>query len=140
MESNLRRAAARPEVAAFMAELASLPEGRSRFLSRVAPYLADPRKALDIVPVEPDKDAAAAVVRSLHGVDVGPRLEALRSVPALVIRGAEDPVPAAAAADTAEGLGARLLVLEGSGHAPFVEAEAAFVAAVTAFLDGAPCP
>jgi pimeloyl-ACP methyl ester carboxylesterase len=146
IQGNLRRAAARPEVAALLAELAPIaddtsdPEAsrRARFACRVAPYFADPRRALNLAPVEIREDAAAAIARSLRGVE--PRLDALRSVPALVLRGEVDPVPAAAAAETAEALGARLVVLEGAGHAPFAEAEDAFVAAITAFLDGAPCP
>jgi proline iminopeptidase len=145
MRNNVRRAEARPEVQAFVARMEAVagatrdPEAarRARFAQRVAPYFAEPERALSLAPVETREEVAAAVARSLRAFDVGKKLEALRAVPALVIHGAEDPVPAAAHAETAARLGARRLALGGAGHAPFIEAEAAFFEAVAAFLDGA---
>jgi proline iminopeptidase len=148
MSGNLRRAAARPEVVALLARLAPIEHDerdaeaarRARFAGRVAPYFADPVRALELAPVEVREHAAAAIAASLRTFDLGPRLTALRSVPTLVVRGAEDPLPSAAAADVAERLGAHLVAIERSGHVPFVEAEDVFLARVTAFLDGSSCP
>ena len=143
MRDGERRAAARPEVMALRARLAPIAEGgeaeaarRARFAQRMAPYFADPSRALDLEPVDTRVEAAEAVSRSLSGLDLAARFPALRSVPALVVCGAADPVPEAAAAETAHVLGARHLVLARAGHAPFVEAADEFVREVMAFLDG----
>src|SRR5262249_30822711 len=111
---------------------------RARFARRVAPSFADPARALDLAPVETSEEAAAAVARSLRAFELGARLGEPRSIPSLVIQGALARVPAGAACETADLLGARRVVLEGAGHAPFVEAEEPFLAAVTTFLDERP--
>ncbi len=144
IERNVRAASARPEVMALHAHLAAIACGsdeaarRARFALKIAPGFADPARALEVAPVETRRDVAAAIDRSLATLDVRPRLVALRGVPALVVHGTDDVVPVADATDTAERLGAELLVLDGAGHAPFVEAADPFFAAVTAFLDGEP--
>jgi pimeloyl-ACP methyl ester carboxylesterase len=139
MRSRLEHAARRPEVAAL---LESLPldtdeteARRARFVRKVAPSFADPRRALDLVPVDVNEDVARAAMQSLPALRLESRLTALYPLDALVIRGAEDPVPREATADLCERVGARLLTLERSGHAPFVEAENAFIEATAAFLD-----
>jgi proline iminopeptidase len=142
LERNLRAASARPEVLALRARLAPIAGGsdeaarRARFALKVAPCFADPARAMDVTPVESCEDVAAAINRSLETLDIRPRLAALRSVPSLIVHGAADVVPTATAAETAESIGAELCVLDRCGHAPFVEAEGPFFAAVEAFLDG----
>lgn len=143
MKHTLRAAEARPEVDALRRRLEPIacderdPEAawRARFTLKIAPFFADPARALAVTPVETRRDVADAVARSLAAFDLRPRLESLRSVPTLVVRGAQDPVPAETTAETAERLGGRLVVLDRCGHAPFVEAADAFFAAVDAFLD-----
>ena len=135
-----RRAAARPEVMAFRARLAPIAEGGSENAARRArfaqsawrPYFADPSRALDLEQADTRVEAAEAISRSLSDLDLAPRLNALRSLPALVVCGAEDPVPEAAAAETANVMGARRVVLARAGHAPFVEAAEEFVREVSA--------
>lgn len=148
------KAKSRPEVAALQARLAPIAGDtsdpgaarRARFALKIAPWLFDPERALDIEPVDARDDVAAAVARSLATFDLRPNVESLRGVPSIVVRGADDPVPEASAAETATLLGARLVVLPRCGHAPFVEVPGAFLEAVTAFLDdneppgGAPDP
>jgi pimeloyl-ACP methyl ester carboxylesterase len=144
MKHELRAAAARPEVDALRQRLEPIacderdPEAarRARFALKIAPFFADPERALAVTPVETRKDVADAVARSLATFDLRPRLESLRSVPTLVVRGAQDPMPEETTAETAALLGAKLLVLDRCGHAPFVEAADAFFAAADAFLDG----
>ena len=58
-------------------------------------------------------------------------------VPRLVIQGEKDFIPAGGSREWAQGNpDARLLVMPGIGHHPFVEDPAAFFAAVNTFLDG----
>lgn len=59
------------------------------------------------------------------------------SAPTLVIHGTSDPLPMAGARDWARALpNARLLVLEGVGHFPYLEVPDAFFSAVTGFVHG----
>jgi pimeloyl-ACP methyl ester carboxylesterase len=73
---------------------------------------------------------------SLGDWDWRPALKTL-NVPALVIHGSADPIPLAAAREWAATLPlARLLVIDDSGHFPFVEQPQAFFTAVDQFLGG----
>ena len=59
------------------------------------------------------------------------------NAPVLVLHGSQDPIPASAAKEwVAAFANARLLLLEGVGHFPYVEAPEAFFPAVDAFLAG----
>jgi proline iminopeptidase len=59
------------------------------------------------------------------------------SSPVLVLHGSEDPIPVSAAKEWAAAFpNARLLLLEGVGHFPYIEAPEAFFPAVDAFLAG----
>lgn len=74
---------------------------------------------------------------SLGEWDWRPILRAVQA-PALVIHGSKDPLPVATARVWAAALPkARLVVLPGRGHFPYVEAPAEFFAIVDAFLRGA---
>jgi proline iminopeptidase len=107
----------------------------AQFALRLAPYFADPEKATLLEPVAVDEIAAAATWSSLRGFDLRPRLAAL-PLPALVVRGEQDPVPAAHAELLASLLKAHQVSIPGAGHAPFVEAPQAFLGAVQPFLEG----
>lgn len=73
--------------------------------------------------------------RIARRIDLGPRLAEVRA-PALVVCGRRDPqFPLACSAELAEGIhGARLVILERSGHFPFIEEPDDFWAAVSDFL------
>ncbi len=55
-------------------------------------------------------------------------------MPALVIHGRYDPIPLSSSQQIANMLGARIEILENSGHLPFFEEPDRFVATVDAFL------
>jgi proline iminopeptidase len=77
-----------------------------------------------------------SIMGSLGVFDLRPQLAAIK-VPTLVIHGASDPIPMASAREWAASLpDGRLLVIEQSGHFPFVERPDAFFPAATAFLKG----
>lgn len=76
------------------------------------------------------------VLPSLGDYDWRPALKHVQA-PTLVIHGAADPIPAASAAEWATVLpDARLLLMEGVGHFPYLEAPEAFFAAVERFVRG----
>lgn len=102
----------------------------------VAGYFADPQRARDLTPFRVTAKVQQAVWDSLGDYDLRPALATL-SLPALVVHGREDPIPLASAEAAAAALRARLVVLEGCGHVPYVEAPAPLWAAVRAFLDAA---
>ena len=77
-----------------------------------------------------------SIMASLGTFDLRPQLAAI-TVPTLIIHGASDPLPMASAREWAASLpNARLLVIEQSGHFPFVERPDAFFPAARAFLQG----
>jgi proline iminopeptidase len=77
-----------------------------------------------------------SIMGSLGAFDLRPQLAAIK-VPTLIIHGASDPIPMASAREWAASLSdGRLLVIEQSGHFPFVERPDAFFPAATAFLQG----
>jgi proline iminopeptidase len=77
-----------------------------------------------------------SIMGSLGAFDLRPQLAAI-TVPTLVIHGASDPIPMASAREWTASLSrGRLLVIEQSGHFPFVERPDVFFPAATAFLKG----
>lgn len=77
-----------------------------------------------------------SIMGSLGTFDLRPQLAAI-NVPTLVIHGASDPIPMASAREWAASLpNGRLLVIDQSGHFPFVERPEVFFPAATAFLKG----
>ena len=102
----------------------------------VAAYFADPAAARDLTPFRVLARVQQSVWESLGEFDVITDLEGLASrPPALVIHGREDPIPLESSEDAARALGARLVVIDGSGHVPYVEQPRALFTAVRAFLD-----
>ena len=128
---------------AALAELASLQDSgpsahvMRRSLELLSPiYFHDPARVsqlgLDSVRFGPETQA---VWESLEGFDLRPRLSEIR-VPALVIAGAQDrAVTVERARELADALPeGRLLVVEKSGHYPFIEAPDEFLSGVRKFL------
>ena len=104
----------------------------------VAGYFADPRAARDLTPFRVIGRVQQSIWESLGDYDLRPALERVR-VPALVVHGREDPIPLASSEAAARALDARLVVIDGSGHVPYVERPDALFAAIDAFLaDTAP--
>jgi pimeloyl-ACP methyl ester carboxylesterase len=108
-----------------------------RSLELLAPiYFHDPAKVselrLEEVKFGP---ATQAVWDSLEGFDLRPRLSEIQAE-TLVVAGADDRSwPPERAKETADALrNGRLLVIEGSGHYPYIEAPEAFVSGVREFL------
>jgi len=108
-----------------------------RSLELLAPiYFRDPARVselgLDSVRFGPETQA---VWDSLKGFDLRPRLGEIQ-VPTLVIAGGHDrSVTPERARETADALPqSRLLVMEGSGHYPFIEEPEPFLSAVLEFL------
>lgn len=83
----------------------------------------------------PDPDAAQAGLDVLAATDLRPALAAL-SLPTLVVHGEADPIcPAGAGRALAAAVpGARLALLPGAGHVPFLTRPDAFAAALAPFL------
>lgn len=112
------------------------PEGfqRRMFELSVAAYFHDPDKARDLTAFRVVARVQQETWGSLGDYDLRPRLEGLRGIPALVLHGASDPIPLYASEETARALGARLEVIERSGHCPHVERPDEFIRLLDNFL------
>jgi proline iminopeptidase len=99
----------------------------------VAPYFFDPSKARDLTPFRVTGRTQQEVWSSLDDYDLRPALRGL-SVPALVVQGEDDPIPAEASRTIAQLLEAEFHSLPRCGHVPYVEAFEEFVAIVGGFL------
>jgi proline iminopeptidase len=109
--------------ASGLAERDSAAYWQRRFVLSVAGYFKDPREARDVTPFVVQEQARQATWASLkgHGPELRRRVEALR-VPTLILHGRYDPIPMEWAEELAELMpDARLVVLEESGHLPYVE-------------------
>ena len=140
-EQELARRQASPEVAALRAELqaSGLRERdtdayRQRaFEISVAGYFADPTRARDLTPFRVTGRVQQSIWQSLGDYDVRSALASVR-VPALVLHGRQDPIPLASSEDAARALGATCVVIEDSGHVPYVEQPAQLFPPLRAFL------
>lgn len=140
-EQELARRQAGPQVAALRAELQASglrerdPDAyRQRaFEISVAGYFADPARARDLTPFRVTGRVQQSVWQSLGDYDLR---DALRSVhvPALVVHGRQDPIPLASAEEAASALGATCVVIDDSGHVPYVEQPAQLFPLLRAFL------
>ena len=99
----------------------------------VAPYYRRPELAKGANQFLVAVRAREAVWRSLGDYDITRELLGL-DVPALVMHGRHDPIPLATAQQTAELLDASFVVMEDSGHLPFIEEFDRFVALLNDFL------
>jgi pimeloyl-ACP methyl ester carboxylesterase len=96
-------------------------------------YFAEPSEAPPFPGMQFAPDAYAATFASLHDELPGlaARLAGL-AVPSLFVHGAGSPMPLTAASDTAEAIGpaARVEVVDGAGHFPWIERPGALRAAL----------
>ena len=144
-EQELARRQAGPEVAALRQELAASgvrerdpAQYRQRtFELSVAGYFADPAAARDLTPFRVLARVQQSVWESLGDFDLLPDLAAVSPRPAtLVLHGREDPIPLESSEEVARALDGGLVVIDGSGHVPYVEQPGALFAAIRAFLAG----
>jgi proline iminopeptidase len=140
-EQELARRQAAPEVAALRAELQAGglrdrdPDAyRQRaFEISVAGYFADPARARDLTPFRVTGRVQQSDWQSLGDYDLLSALESVR-VPAIVLHGRQDPIPLASSEEAARALGAICVVIEGSGHVPYVEQPEQLFTPLRAFL------
>ncbi len=100
----------------------------------VAGYFARPERAHDLTPFRVTGRVQQSVWESLGDYDLTPHLAAV-TIPTLIVHGRQDPIPLASSEALARALpDARLVVLENSGHVPYVEAPDALFPAIERFL------
>ena len=107
------------------------------FALSVAGYFADPAQTHALTPFRVVGRIQRSVWESLDGYDLLPALARVRArlgVPTLVVHGRQDPIPLASSTAVSEALGAELLVIEGSGHVPYVESPEILFSALDRFL------
>ena len=129
-------AALREELAASGLRERDPDQYRQRtFELSVAGYFADPAAARELTPFRVLGRIQQSVWESLGDFDLIADLEALtHRPPTLVLHGREDPIPLESSEAVARALDARLVVIEGSGHVPYVEQPAALFGAIRGFL------
>jgi proline iminopeptidase len=146
-EQELARRQASPEVAALRAELQASglrerdPDAyRQRaFELSVAGYFADPSQTNDLTPFRVTGRVQQSIWQSLGDYDLRDALSAVR-VPTLVVHGRQDPIPLASSEEAARALGTTCVVIEGSGHVPYVEQPARLFSLLLAFLGESSSP
>ena len=101
----------------------------------VAGYFADPAAARDLTPFRVTGRVQQSVWESLGEFDVVSRLSVV-ACPALIVHGRQDPIPLESSVAAAHALGgrARLVILDDSGHVPYVEQPDALFAIIVRFL------
>lgn len=140
-EAEFARRQGAADVRAFRTELAESglrerdPDAyRQRaFELSVAGYFADPGAAHDLTPFRVTGRVQQSIWDSLGDFDVVSQATAIRC-PVLVLHGDRDPIPMQSSADLARALGVDLVVIEGSGHVPYVERPDALFPPVERFL------
>ncbi|HUR91234.1 MAG TPA: alpha/beta fold hydrolase [Gemmatimonadaceae bacterium] len=100
----------------------------------VAGYFADPARAADLTPFRVIGKVQKSIWESLGDFDLRASLATVKC-PAIVVHGSEDPIPAESSRDIATALSARFVLLEGSGHVPYVEQPESLFRALEPFLD-----
>lgn len=100
----------------------------------VASYFADPNNARDLTPFRVTGRVQQSVWESLGDFDLIPLLSALGQ-PALFVHGWADPIPADSTIAAARAMRGRCVVLEASGHVPYVEQPEALFGAIGQFLE-----
>ena len=99
----------------------------------VAPYFANPAAAAGLTPFRVTARVQQSTWQSLGDYDVIADLATLH-VPAFFIHGRHDPIPLESTERAAGAMRARLLVLEASGHVPYVEQPDALFSAIEQYL------
>jgi proline iminopeptidase len=106
---------------------------RRQFELAVAPYFARPELATELTAFRVSGKVQQSVWESLGDYDAISSAASLR-LPALVVHGRHDPIPLRSSQEVADAMRARFLVLENSGHVPFIEQPDALFTAVEQFL------
>lgn len=101
----------------------------------VAGYFADPTAAHDLTPFRVTGRVQQSVWESLGDFDLlAPgQLDSIR-VPTFIAHGRQDPIPLESSEAAAKAMNAQLVVIEQSGHVPYVENPGALFPALEAFL------
>ena len=99
----------------------------------VAGYFADVSRASDLTPFRVTGRVQQSVWDSLGDFDFVPALSEIRAL-TLVVHGRRDPIPLDSSDQVARAVGARFLVLEASGHVPYVEQPDALFPVIEQFL------
>jgi proline iminopeptidase len=142
-EREFMRRQSDASVARLRADLASSglrerdPEAyrRRAFELSVAGYFADPSATHDLTPFRVIGRVQQSVWESLGDFNLlAPgKLDSIH-VQTLIVHGRQDPIPLVSSEDAARAMGAELVVIEGSGHVPYVEQPDALFSAVRDFL------
>lgn len=140
-EAEFSRRQAGPEISRLRAELTASglrDRDPARYRQRkfelsVAGYFADPARAGDLTPFRVTGKVQQSVWESLGDFDVVTLLREL-NVPTLIVHGRQDPIPLDSSEQAARALRARFLVLEASGHVPYVEQPDALFSTIAQFL------
>ncbi len=141
-EGEFQRRQTSPEIQQLREDLAAsgLRESdpdqwrRKQFELGVAGYFADPARAVDLTPFRVTGKVQQSVWESLGEFDLIPRLSSL-TVPAMFVHGWRDPIPVDSTLAAARAMSARCVVLEASGHVPYVEQPDALFSAIEQFLE-----
>lgn len=141
-EAEFARRQAGPDVEKLRAELetSGLREAdpdeyrQRRFELSVAGYFADPRNASDLTPFRVMGRIQKSVWDSLGDFDLTDRLRDV-DAPTLVVHARQDPIPLESSREVADALpNGRLVVIEESGHVPYVEQPKVLFDAIDGFL------
>ncbi len=100
----------------------------------VAGYFADPERARDLTPFRVTGRVQQSVWGSLGDFDLIPLLSNV-DVPTLLVHGWSDPIPVDSTFAAARAMQGRCVVLEASGHVPYVEQPDALFGAIEQFLE-----
>lgn len=111
---------------------------RRAFELSVAGYFADPSRARDLTPFRVIGRVQQQVWESLGDFDLLQRVEQVE-IPVLILHGRHDPIPLEASEALAGALpDTRLVVLDHSGHVPYVEEPETLFREIERFLEEAP--
>jgi proline iminopeptidase len=101
----------------------------------VAGYFADPAASHDLTPFRVVGRVQQSVWDSLGDFDLlAPgQLDSVH-VPSLIVHGKQDPIPLASSEAAARAMNAELVVIDGSGHVPYVERPQLLFSAIREFL------
>ena len=111
--------------------------GQRQFELGVAPYFTNPKAAAELTPFRVTARVQQSVWNSLGDFDVIADLGSVH-VPAFFVHGRHDPIPLESTEKAAGAMRARLLVLEASGHVPYVEQPDALFVAIDEYLTEPP--
>lgn len=142
-ETEFARRQSSADVATLRSELAASglrerdPEAfrQRNFELSVAGYFAHPGAAHDLTPFRVTGRVQQSVWESLGDFDLlAPGQLNSVSIPVLIVHGRQDPIPLESSEAAAHALGAELIVIEDSGHVPYVEQPDELFRSIRSFL------